>query len=426
MDNTTQQARNDLQEIFNKKHQDLVNILNRINKEMETNLNENINLSKWTEQLNTLRKDLSNLSTYIHLENDKNQSPIHLIKLSHKNNNQTEQINDKTDSELIINVPGTEPLTLDMLRNATLTEQKQFLGERLFVLVQQIEPTLAAKITGIRITSNNIVDLSTPIKTKRTKAVPQECRICGAFTKYSYFGTISYRACKMFFKRNADTEQATFVCNFGGQCEINVPTLNLLQSDKSLLTTNQWTLLTNLFYCYDESQLFQCSQRFTDAHNDLQSNYVISPALVDDLVVAIYNTVKSYLCSNDDIRKLSFNDRSMILCSASNNMSCISGGFILSYCYLYGLDAFLNAVNKKFGKSLINIPSSTRKYVDPDIVVATLSISLFALSENTCYYYSNISKDLTNPLNILEIQNKYAEVRWKYLLYKYGHYEAVK
>ncbi|CAF2928236.1 unnamed protein product [Rotaria sp. Silwood2] len=338
---------------------------------METNLNENINLSKWTEQLNTLRKDLSNLSTYIHLENDKNQSPIHLIKLSHKNNNQTEQINDKTDSELIINVPGTEPLTLDMLRNATLTEQKQFLGERLFVLVQQIEPTLAAKITGM------FIELD---------------------TKYILTLIKSQK----------------------------VPTLNLLQSDKSLLTTNQWTLLTNLFYCYDESQLFQCSQRFTDAHNDLQSNYVISPALVDDLVVAIYNTVKSYLCSNDDIRKLSFNDRSMILCSASNNMSCISGGFILSYCYLYGLDAFLNAVNKKFGKSLINIPSSTRKYVDPDIVVATLSISLFALSENTCYYYSNISKDLTNPLNILEIQNKYAEVRWKYLLYKYGHYEAVK
>lgn len=36
-----------------------------------------------------------------------------------------------------------------MLRNLSRTERKQVLGERLFVLVQQIEPTLAAKITGM-------------------------------------------------------------------------------------------------------------------------------------------------------------------------------------------------------------------------------------------------------------------------------------
>jgi len=36
-----------------------------------------------------------------------------------------------------------------MFDNATSNEQKQMLGERLFVLVQQIEPKLAAKITGM-------------------------------------------------------------------------------------------------------------------------------------------------------------------------------------------------------------------------------------------------------------------------------------
>jgi polyadenylate-binding protein len=36
-----------------------------------------------------------------------------------------------------------------MLSNIPPNEQKQMLGERLFVLVQQIEPNLAAKITGM-------------------------------------------------------------------------------------------------------------------------------------------------------------------------------------------------------------------------------------------------------------------------------------
>ncbi len=36
-----------------------------------------------------------------------------------------------------------------MLKDIPLSEQKQMLGERLFVLVQQIEPNFAAKITGM-------------------------------------------------------------------------------------------------------------------------------------------------------------------------------------------------------------------------------------------------------------------------------------
>ena len=36
-----------------------------------------------------------------------------------------------------------------MLRDVSSRERKQMLGERLYVLVQQIEPSLAAKITGM-------------------------------------------------------------------------------------------------------------------------------------------------------------------------------------------------------------------------------------------------------------------------------------
>ena len=34
-------------------------------------------------------------------------------------------------------------------------------------------------------------------------SLPFECRICQAPAKYSYFGAIACRSCKMFFKRNA-------------------------------------------------------------------------------------------------------------------------------------------------------------------------------------------------------------------------------
>jgi polyadenylate-binding protein len=48
-----------------------------------------------------------------------------------------------------IQVGGQEPLTTTMLARASLQEQKQMLGERLFPLIQNIYPDLAGKITGM-------------------------------------------------------------------------------------------------------------------------------------------------------------------------------------------------------------------------------------------------------------------------------------
>ncbi|CAF3484038.1 unnamed protein product [Rotaria sp. Silwood1] len=318
-----------------------------------------------------------------------------------------------------------------------------------------------------------------------------------------------------------------------------LPTLNLLSSDQSLLTTDQWTLLRNLFNCYQESHILPFSQRLIDAHDVAQSNYMIYPILVDEFLASIYKTAEMYLCSNDDLRKLSSDNRYIILHSAAHNVCCMGAAFIVVHCRLnlldsflnaltikFGkpavdihawakkfidpdivlvklqrlidahdvaqsnymiyptlvdeflasiyktaeiylcsnddlrklssdnryiilhsaahnvccmgaafivvhcrlnlLDSFLNALTIKFGKPAVDIHAWAKKFIDPDIVLVKLSISLFAFSENTGCYYSNTSNELTNSIDILEIQNKYAEIAWKYLLYKYSYYDAVK
>jgi hypothetical protein len=79
-----------------------------------------------------------------------------------------------------------------------------------------------------------------------------------------------------------------------------------------------------------------------------------------------------------------------------------------------------------YGKRSLDIHLWAMKFIDPDIILVKLALSLFAFSESTYSYFPNISPDLTNPLIILAIQNKYAEITWKYLLYRYGHYQAVR
>lgn len=52
-------------------------------------------------------------------------------------------------------VPGQEPLTPAGLANATPQEQKQMLGERLFPLIQAMQPEAAGKITGMLLEIDN-------------------------------------------------------------------------------------------------------------------------------------------------------------------------------------------------------------------------------------------------------------------------------
>ncbi|CAF1214716.1 unnamed protein product [Rotaria sp. Silwood1] len=198
------------------------------------------------------------------------------------------------------------------------------------------------------------------------------------------------------------------------------------QPNQSLLTTNQWTLLTNLFSDYKESTIFLVGQRLIDINDILQSSNSIYEIRVKEFLASIYETTGTYLRSNDNFYNLSSDDRPILLRSAAENVSCMAMVFAIEHFHLFSSEIFSNIIEKIYGKHSITLQLMAMKYLDPDTILMKLAISLFTFSENTYSFNPNIPKDLTNPINILKIQNKYAEITWKYLLYKYGHYQAVK
>ncbi|CAF1481537.1 unnamed protein product [Adineta steineri] len=327
------------------------------------------------------------------------------------------------------------------------------------------------------LTTNTTSNLPLAIKTQplTKKQNLSECRICGAPAQYVNFGAISCHSCKMFFKRNANFGQEIFKCNFGDNCEIKrdnhhmcascrlkkcfqygmttdkfrpprpkksntkslvkvepryqsekLSILNSLKPNHSLLTTSQWTLLSNLYNTFDESQLSLLGKTLVDTHNSLQPMNATYQKLLENYLLSLYETAGRYLRSNDDICKLSFSDRSIVLRNAANNAPCMASSFIGRHFGLFSLDSFLKIVTAMYGNGAVSLTIWTLKFVNLDIVIFKLALSLFALSITTYIYSPNISIDSTNSSTIYHIQNKYAEVTWKYLNYRYGWYEAVK
>ncbi|CAF3732330.1 unnamed protein product [Rotaria sp. Silwood1] len=310
---------------------------------------------------------------------------------------------------------------------------------------------------------------------QKVRSCESKCKICGSPAIYSYYGVISCSPCKMFFKRNALSDK----CNYNGQCEINInnrhicsscrlskcfksgmkvemirkhrqtivinknknqlstslvklneikqiSTLNLLEKDNSSLNNSQWILLSNIINSYDESKLFLLSKNLNTKHNLSTSLITINENIVRQLMTSFYETAGIYLRYNNDINNLSSNDRSILLHTAADNITCLGGIFIFYHTDLINHKNLMNLLDIQYGKTTMKYHRWATKFTPSDIVLFKLAVSLFAFSSNSRILHRDISLEFNCINTILEIQNKYAELTWKYLIYKYDYHQAIQ
>ncbi|UJR17932.1 hypothetical protein I4U23_004831 [Adineta vaga] len=301
--------------------------------------------------------------------------------------------------------------------------------------------------------------------------VSNQCRICGVLARFSYYGVRSCQPCKMFFRRNAMDKKKKLSCDFDNQCEITIstrhicgacrlrkcfeygmaidkfrapiayknkkisrdnlpvkqfPTKNLLETDQSLLDSNQWMLLSNLVHAYEESEIFSISQHLFDAHTLHEFSSPMCQLIEDDFIILNYEATGRYLRLNNDLSKLSFNDRSVVYHDAAHKLCCIGSGFAIHSYHLLDLNTFSNSMAIRYGQCAVDLQRQAMNFIDPDIILVKLGFSLFTFTENFYNYFSNDSIGATHPIEIFQLQSKYADVTWKYLLYKYGYYQSVR
>ncbi|CAF1396041.1 unnamed protein product [Rotaria sp. Silwood1] len=322
---------------------------------------------------------------------------------------------------------------------------------------------------------------------KKSTTYSHECKICGASARYFYFGVLSCDSCKMFFRRNAKLGQEAFQCRFGGQCQVNIynrhvcsscrlakcfksgmkiemfrlskltrknkinqtnetktkqisqyvinvirqnqiqklPTLNLLQSDTSLMTNSQWTLLSNVIHSFDERKIMFISQCIIKQDKTCQSMILLDETLINEFFSLLFETTNLCLCSNGDLSSLSSDDRSLILLNSTDSVLCLGGIFILYQSQLINCPSFLNILHTKYGEQCLSHTIHGTKLIDSDIVLTKIALALLLFSTNICLFSSNSQEDHIDTHAIFLIQNTYAEITWKYLLYRYGHDGAV-
>jgi hypothetical protein len=207
--------------------------------------------------------------------------------------------------------------------------------------------------------------------------------------------------------------------------------LNLLERDQSSLRADQWTLLSNLIHSFIGRSISPDVERFIREYerpDELLFMSELIPAYID-ICQAMMGSVCPFIEANRHFCSLETNDRSVLLRRAIENLSPISGGLITRLSPLRSSVAFWNALKVIYGEEIYIRSRHFVEHFRSEAELHKLSLVLFAFS--TCYAPSASldsnapSIGLVNIKAIVNIQDMYAELIWRYLLYKYTLEQAV-
>jgi hypothetical protein len=206
-----------------------------------------------------------------------------------------------------------------------------------------------------------------------------------------------------------------------------ISTLNLLQSDQSTLNADQWNLLSNLVHCFDEYSGFSSVERFIQEQNALPVKLRFKCSSVKDFFTSMMTQIQLVFEKNRDLLSLSPQDRTILFQTTIEHTASVGGMFVLRQHQLFDYASFYNSAEIIFRPTAAAFIRRVINQLDPDdkfikIIFAILSFSTINYTVYTRFDLTN----LTNIKGILSIQHMYTELAWRYILYKYGHHQAVR
>jgi hypothetical protein len=173
---------------------------------------------------------------------------------------------------------------------------------------------------------------------------------------------------------------------------------------------------------YDEHSGLLLSERFLFQQNILPFKLRFKCRSVNDFLSSLFAQAQLLFEKNPDFLSLNSNDRSILLHHQMKYIIIISSSFIAQQSHLFDYPAFHKAIDTLFGDIII----PTNKLLCFDIPFLKLALAIISFSSFDYATYENISTgDLINMKRILQVQDMYIELAWRYLVYVYDDKQAV-
>ncbi|CAF3958844.1 unnamed protein product [Adineta steineri] len=328
----------------------------------------------------------------------------------------------------------------------------------------------------------------------------QLCKVCESENARMNFSVLCCPPCKVFFRRNARMDLNTNQCIYDGHCDVTVksrqicrycrfkkclsvgmqrelirashgpqnrlrvnnkqlatknsltnisgnriifslgviPTLNLLRNDRSLLTVEQWSLLSNVVNVYDAKSPVANVRNILSIQSSFPPKIRLKIAATNmmDIIGSQFVAVYSFVEVIPEFAAMPPSGQATLMERNILNTGGYSGVVIFREAEVCSSEVFQNGFLSKYGSQLTNEVTKVIGRTPMDLTLLKLLIPIVMFS--TCSdvvipVIKNVDRDnitreetgfLPNTKHLLKIQNIYVEIMFKYMIYRYGYDEA--
>lgn len=202
--------------------------------------------------------------------------------------------------------------------------------------------------------------------------------------------------------------------------------MNLLRSEQSNLTFDQWNNLSNVVSRFDQYSGLRLANDYLQEQMSLPPNYRFKLSSVNRFLSQLMEQVQLVFEKNRDVQSISLHDRRLLLRNTVECTTSFGCAVLFQQSQLFNQPLFVQSVENLFENTSVNFVQRLIEHLDPDIFFLKISFSLMScFISNYTIYAHQVPTYLDNDKSIFQLEGIYAELVWRYLLHRYGHRQAV-
>ena len=209
---------------------------------------------------------------------------------------------------------------------------------------------------------------------------------------------------------------------------LQFPTSNLLARDLSTLTVDQWNYIFNITHCYEEYHSLSFAHQTIDEQQKLPLKRRFKGNTIEQIMQSFASNVQHLYTKNADFLSLPSSTRSALLRRTMLPVASLSCCFLAQTSQLLSNSAFFQTMEVTYGSASSRHCQLTAERLDRDVVFVKLIMSLLIFSTFDCSTDPARDQhiDLVDVKSIIQQQDRYIELTWRYLIHRYDDQQAVR
>jgi len=208
-------------------------------------------------------------------------------------------------------------------------------------------------------------------------------------------------------------------------------TISLLRKDNSTLTFDEWNLLSNVIHAYDEQNLIIRIQSALREQSSLPPKIRSKISNTFDIISLFYNAIQPFLKSFPHFYNLPIDTRRILVQNNLNGIGSFNSLFAASEAKILDNEFCIAICNEIYGADFIKESQRLMTRIESNGTLMKMMLAILAFSSNCSIVLPDRMFNLRNTLTtdsivLIQVQDTFIILLWKYLVYQYGFIEAIR